>query len=93
MSENKALIGIEHWDAQRAIRTANHIPYDPNPKKKPQYGDNSILNEVEDAHLDQIYESMCSGRKFLSNVPLSFVMRVLLHGWRKDGFVAIGWQS
>jgi hypothetical protein len=81
------LIGLDHWNAVRAQFTQNHKSYNPHFDAAVSYKDNPLLSDVEPGHFDTIYQSMVTGRRFQNNVPLSFVMLVIRHGWRKEGLV------
>jgi hypothetical protein len=85
-------IGLSHWLKQREEFTQNHIKYDPY-SKGDSYKRSPILAEVEESHLDSIYQSIISGRKFQQTAPLSFVTRVLLYGWLKEGMVTSSWPA
>ncbi|KAI8893332.1 hypothetical protein BC833DRAFT_653001 [Globomyces pollinis-pini] len=85
-------IGFNHWIQQRNNIIATHThPYEPLDNTSIKHKKNPLLQDVELYHLDDIYDALMSGRKFIQKVPLSFVTTVLIHGWKKDGLVPVDW--
>ena len=80
-------IGLSDWERKRREFTQGHKPYNSKSNAAIEYKSNPLLCDVEQGHFDTIYESIVSGKKFLKPMPLSFVMLVIVHGWRKEGLV------
>ncbi|KAJ3275644.1 hypothetical protein HDV01_007647 [Terramyces sp. JEL0728] len=93
MAEDRKEVGLSHWEEQRKEFTKNNIPYSPNKSSMDAYKENPLLQDVEECHFDAIYELMVSGRKFIKHVPLSFVIVIMVHGWKKDGLLPIDWPK
>lgn len=45
-----------------------------------------LLKNITRANYDAIYSHLIDGRKLTQPLPLPFVMDVVIHGWRKEGF-------
>ena len=84
--EKDLIIGAGHWEEKRSQWTLKHTAYNPksNPfedfKKCPSLCTFTHSADVDESHFDAIYQSLISGRKFSSGVPLSFVTVILIHG-------------
>ena len=81
-------VGLSHWLKTRRNFTLDHKPYNPKANAEFEYKKHAILADVEPGHFDTIYHSLITGRKFQHPMPLSFVMLVIIHGWRKEGLVS-----
>ena len=88
--DEKGVIGFEHWQKVRGDWTQNHTRYDSKFNAELEYKKNDDLMDVEKGHFDTIYHSLVTGRKFQKPMPLSFVMLVIIHGWRREGLVRVG---
>ncbi|OAJ45044.1 hypothetical protein BDEG_28212 [Batrachochytrium dendrobatidis JEL423] len=89
--DRQGIIGYLNWQMRRDAWRKQHTPYDPTRPVSTNYKNNTTLQEVESTHHASIYESMISGRKFSKAVPVSFVIIILIHGWRSDGLVPANW--
>lgn len=71
----------------RAKYTSTHrVLYDAIPKPN-SYPGSPMLDSVKPQHLPAIYTSIIEGRRFLTPVPLSFVVTALSFAWNRDGLV------
>lgn len=85
---NNNKFGLNHWLKTRSNFTLNHKPYNSKFNSEFEYKNHPSLKDVEPGHFDTVYHSLVTGRKFQQPMPLSFVMMVILHGWRKEGLVS-----
>jgi hypothetical protein len=76
-------VGYEHWMELRRNYTQGFKPYNSKFDASIEYKKNQSLKGVEQGHFDTLYDSIVNGRTFQKPVSLSFVMLVILHGWRK----------
>jgi hypothetical protein len=79
-------IGLDHYIQQRKEFTKTHKKYTTEPLPLPL-----DLSTIENDQFDTIHESLLQGRKFLKPTPLSFVFKVLIFGWKKEGVVPRDW--
>ncbi|KAI8929460.1 hypothetical protein BC831DRAFT_443700 [Entophlyctis helioformis] len=84
-------IGLTHWEQQRAQWAAGHRPYNAGLASAEAFKSHPNLFDVDDSHYTAIYTSLVNGRRFSKTVPLSFVITILIHGWRQDGLVPPDW--
>lgn len=89
VADKEACVGLAHWQKVREDWTRGHKPYDAKYDAFKEYkSKHAMLQDVEPGHFDTIYTTLiASGRKLLNPLPLSFVMLVILHGWRREGLV------
>jgi hypothetical protein len=82
-------IGYSHWLKIRNEFTKNHKKYNPN--QIPSLEEYPELNQVTSEHMETVYKGLISGRRFLSKAPLSFIIKVLIYGWKKENLVPVDW--
>ena len=87
-SDDNNEVGLSHWLKTRRNFTLHHKPYNSKANAALLYKNHPSLADVEIGHFDTVYHSLVTGRKFQQPMPLSFVMLVILHGWRKEGLVS-----
>lgn len=93
LDQDQQDIGEPHWHRIRSSWTQNHTPYSPKFIAEISYRKHAALRDVQPGHFDTIYSSLVAGRKFQKGMPLSFVMLVIVHGWRREGLVPLDWPN
>ncbi|KAF9578152.1 hypothetical protein BGW38_006202 [Lunasporangiospora selenospora] len=81
-SSNNPNTGLDHWNQTREKWTLGRWQAVPSPNSS-----NPALSAFNDKNLDLIYDSLIFDRKKLSKpIPLPLVVKVLVSGWKRDGF-------
>jgi hypothetical protein len=67
---------MSHFDSIRSQWTLNHIPY-----SESTHSHSTIPVD----QYDGIYDCLISGKSLKKPLNLSFIIAVLIHGWKSDG--------
>ena len=67
---------MKDWESIRRDWTQNHESYSPNPTSKDPFPIESYEN---------IYTCLLDGKSLKTPLNLSFIIKVLVHGWKSEG--------
>ena len=65
-----------HWESVRSKWTINHTPYTESTNPEHPYPIDQY---------DSIYSSLVAGKTLKKPLQLSFVVEILIHGWKSEG--------